>query len=108
VSVAIGALRRRLTIEAADEAPDQAGGLVRTFTPVATVFAAVAPRRRRETVDDGRQVGLVTHRITIRWRDDVSGATRFRAGGVTYRVLAVEDADPARRFLDCWCEEEQA
>lgn len=105
--VTVGALRHRLTIEAASDAPDGAGGAVRSWVPVGDVFGAIAPRRRREDVVDGRAVGLVTHRITIRWRADVNGDTRFVADGRFYRVLSVEDADPKRRFLECWCEEEQ-
>jgi len=107
MSVAIGELRRRLTIEAAVDVPDGAGGVSRTWNAVGDVFAKVVPRRRRETVDDGRQVGLVTHLVTIRRREDVNGEVRFVEGETLYRVLAVEDADPLRRFQDCWCEEEQ-
>lgn len=107
MSVAIGELRRRLVIEAATDEPDLAGGVVRTFEPIGEVFAKITPRRRRESVDDGRQVGVVTHLITIRRRADVTGECRFVEGATVYRVLAVEDADPQRRFLDCWCEEEQ-
>lgn len=103
----VGELRRRLVIEAADDVADGAGGRVRTWVPLATVFGAVRPVRRREAAADGRLVGLVSHAITIRRRDGVTGGVRFVAGGVTYRVVAVEDADPGRRFLTCLCEEEQ-
>lgn len=105
---AIGELRRRLLIEEATEAADGAGGVIRTWAPVTGVWGRVEPRRRGETVDDGRQVGRVTHRVTIRRRDGIGGGVRFVSGGVRYRVLAVEDLDPARRFLACLCEEEQA
>lgn len=108
MSVAIGELRRRVTIMAADDVADGAGGFVRTWTAIAEAFARIKARRRRETVDDGRQVGIVTHIVTMRRRGDVAGDMRLVADGVSYRVLAVEDADPLRRFIDCWCEEEQA
>ena len=108
MSVAIGDLRRRVTIEAAEDAPDGTGGVARTWVAIGDVFARITPRRRREAVQAGRQVGVVTHRITMRWRDDIDGELRLVSDGVTYRVLAVEDADPMRRFIDCWCEEEQA
>jgi SPP1 family predicted phage head-tail adaptor len=103
----IGELRRRLLIEEATEAADGAGGAVRTFAPVATVFARIEPTAVREAVDDGRQVGRVTHRITIRRRNDVAGGMRFSSGAVRYRVLAVEPCDDRRRFIVCLCEEEQ-
>lgn len=104
----MGELRRRLLIERATEAADGGGGASRTFAPVASVWCRVEPRRRGETVEDGRRVGRVTHRVVIRRRDGIDGSVRFVSGGVVLRVLAVEDLDPARRFLRCLCEEEQA
>ena len=71
MSIAIGELRRRLTLEAASDTPDGAGGAIRAWVPVGSVFARVEPRRRRESVEDGRAVGVVTHCVTIRRRDDV-------------------------------------
>ncbi|MBJ3774821.1 phage head closure protein [Acuticoccus mangrovi] len=103
----IGELRRRIDIEAAVETADGAGGVSRTYEVVASVFGRVEARRRRETVDDGRAVGVVTHRVTMRRRADVTGGVRLVVDGTRYRVLAVEDEDPQRRFLRCLCEEEQ-
>ncbi|UOM33829.1 phage head closure protein [Acuticoccus sp. I52.16.1] len=102
-----GELRHRLVLEVASEAADGAGGATRTWTPVESVFAQVEPRRRRESVEDGRHVGLVTHRVTVRRNGSVARGARFVEGATRYRVLAVEDADPQRRFLECLCEEEQ-
>jgi SPP1 family predicted phage head-tail adaptor len=104
----IGELRQRLVIERASEVADGAGGAIRTWSAVSTVFARIEPLRRRETVADGRSAGFVTHRITIRHRADITGDVRFVSGGARYRVLAVSALDPKRRFLACLCEEEQA
>lgn len=104
----VGALRRRIRVETPSDVADGAGGFTRTWTKLMDVFGAIDARRRRESVDDGRQVGVVTHRITVRQQDALSGTVRFVADGVTYHVLAAEDADPQRRFLHFWCEEEQA
>ncbi|MEM7695010.1 MAG: phage head closure protein [Pseudomonadota bacterium] len=104
----IGELRRRVSVEKASDLSDGAGGFIRVWNLVDTVFAAIRPRRRRERVDDGRRVGVVTHVVTVRRNSVFSGDIRLLAGGATYRVLAVEDADPRRRFFDLWCEEEQA
>jgi len=105
---AIGELNRRLVVEMASDAPDGAGGAVRTWVPVTAVFARLEPTRRREAVEDGRSAGIVTHTITIRHRTDITGGVRFVAGARRYRVLAVSDLDRKRRFLSCLCEEEQA
>lgn len=107
MSPRIGLLRRRIALEAAVDAPDGAGGFTRTWTAVGAVFGAVRPLRLRDGGEDGRPVGVVTHEITLR-RRAVTGGMRLVADGVRYRVVAVEDADPARRFVTCLCEEEQA
>lgn len=103
----IGELRRRIDVEMAQATPDGAGGADHTWTTVGSVFGRIEPRRRRETVDDGRAVGLVTHRVMLRRNAPLASGTRLVADGVRYRVLSVEDHDPRRRFLSCLCEEEQ-
>lgn len=108
MTVAIRELRNRLRLEAPIDRSDGAGGTARTYRAVATVFGKVEPRRRSEGVEAGRVVGLVTHRITVRHREDVKGGMRFLCHGRLFRVKSVEDADPLRRFLTCWCEEEQS
>lgn len=105
---AIGALRTRLTLEAAVDTTDAAGGVLRLFVPIGEVFANVEPRRRRETVTDGRSVGELVYRITIRYRDDVDGAMRFTDDARSFRILSVEPLDQTKRFLVCWCEVEQS
>lgn len=103
----IGALRRRLTLEVPVATPDGAGGRTIAWQAAGEVYAEVEPRRRTERVEDGRLAGVVTHHITVRRRDDVAGGCRFVDGARVFRVLAVEDADPARRFLRCLTEEER-
>lgn len=103
-----GDLRRRLTLERASDSTDDAGGAVRTWVPEGAVFAAVKPRSRRDTVENGRSVGLVSHFVMLRFRDDLGGDVRFVDGDAVYRVLAVEAFDPQRRYVRCLCEEGQA
>ena len=103
----IGMLRRHLTIEDAVDTADGAGGATRTYAVLGTAFAQVAAAGRRDTVSDGRAVGLVTHKVTLRQRSDVRRGVRFVDGAARYLVLAVED-DARRRFITCLCEEEQA
>lgn len=101
-------LRRRLVMRCVHDTPDGAGGFTRQAAQAGSVFAHVDARRRRQTVDDGRGVATVTHRVTVRWRDDIDTGVRFVDGAATYRVLATEPYDQTRRFLVCLCEEEQA
>lgn len=104
----IGELRRRINVEVENTTPDGAGGSVRTWVPAMTVFGRIEPVRRREDVRAGSRMGVVTHRVTIRRPPELMSTLRLVVDAVIYRVLAVECADPRRRFVDLLCEEEQA
>jgi head-tail adaptor len=98
----LGALRHRLSLERG--ALDDHGETV--WTPVDTVFAALDPVAVGETPAGGGVAGTVTHRIEMRWRDDVSARDRLRAGARIFRILAARDLDERRRRLVVLAEEE--
>ena len=101
-----GRLRQRLALEKPTPVPDGFGGSVFSWDAVATLFGEVTPLRA-----DERSVGeglgdLVTHRIVIRYRADVSPGDRFVLGVRVFRVRGVSDPDEDGRYLVCLCEEE--
>jgi SPP1 family predicted phage head-tail adaptor len=49
---------------------------------------------------------LVTHRIVIRKRSDVSTSERFRLGDRLFRIRGLADPQEDGRYLVCLCEEE--
>lgn len=102
----IGALRRRVALERPDDAPDGAGGRVLGFAAMGSAWAEIAPARAVEAVVAGRFDGVVTHRVTIRFRADVGGGWRLVLGERVLRVLAAFDPDERRRRLTLLCEEE--
>jgi len=96
-----GMLRTELIVEDAIESGDGAGGVVREWVEVATLFAHVEPVRARTRYGaDQRQVDI-THRITMRHRGDIFRRMRFRRN---YRIFAIEtivDPDETARYLVC-------
>lgn len=103
----IGRLVRRLILERPEDVPDATGGLVRTWVEVGQVWAAVTPVGGGEAAaaDQGGQ--RLSHRILLRWRDDVTAEMRFRSAARTFSVLTVVDPDDRRRVLDCLTLEEK-
>lgn len=106
----IGEMRRRLVLEAPVETPDGAGGVVRTYSAVATMWAAVAPIGASGLASRGDVIAdvlgaSVTHRIVIRAGREVTIHHRFREATRTFRVLSVRDPD--RRFLEILAEERE-
>lgn len=94
-----GWLRHRVVIEAPLAAPDGAGGETLTWSTHATTWALIEPVGAAETVVAGGLAGVLTHRITTRFRTDVTGGMRVLYRGKRYRVLVAEDPDARRRYL---------
>ncbi|HZS63569.1 MAG TPA: phage head closure protein [Xanthobacteraceae bacterium] len=101
----IGDLNQRLLLEEPVETPDGAGGVVRSYQTVTTLWAALVPVAAENVViADGGGV-TVTHRIVIRHRADVTARHRFRLGARIFQVAALRDEDGRGRFLDVAVEE---
>jgi SPP1 family predicted phage head-tail adaptor len=103
--VEIGALNRRVVLEAVMRTPDGAGGAVESWTPVATLFATLRAVSGGESFAQDRTAGRVTHEIVIRYRADVTPAMRFRLGTRLFEIAAAFDPDGRRRQLRCLVEE---
>lgn len=101
----IGDLRHRLTLEEVERVSDSAGGFTEDWVTVATISAAIAPSGGGEAVESGRLAGRVSHTVTLRYRDGVTPAMRFRSSTRVFHILAAFDADERKRWLRCLCEE---
>ena len=102
----IGALNRRLVLEAPADAGDGAGGVVRTYEAVTTLWAQVMPVSARGDITADNLGALLRHRIVIRTRSDISMRHRLRDGTRVYRIMAVRESD-GRRFLEIDAEERE-
>lgn len=100
-----GSLDKRLIVEAPVETPDGAGGMVRTYEAVATVWASITPVTARPAVDADRAGALVTHRIVVRTGPVLSTRHRLRNGGRVFAIAAFRDADGRGRFIDISAQE---
>lgn len=100
-----GRLNARLTLETPPETDDGQGGIAGDWTFIAALWARIEPLRARPGEAAGASIAPVTHRITIRYRDDVRHAMRFVHRGRALLIRAVRDPDESRRYLVCDCEE---
>ncbi len=101
----VGAMRRRLVLEAPAAVGDGVGGTVRSFVAVATVWAQVEWLSGDERWRAGRPEQVATHRITLRWRVGVDAGQRLREGERIFEIRAVDDPDGGRRRLVAMTEE---
>jgi SPP1 family predicted phage head-tail adaptor len=108
----IGRLRHRLKLQSPYEITDDAGGMLRTYIDVTTLYAAITARTGQERWIAARVEQVLSHRIDIRFRADVSAGHRFilTQGGQTrtFDIHAAYDPDGRRTRLVCLAEEIRA
>ncbi len=98
-----GDLSRRLVLEAPVETPDGAGGVVRGYSAVRTVWASLEPVSARRTTEGMGSGALITHRLVVRAGLSVTTRHRFRSGDRVYQVLFIRARDA--RFIEIDAEE---
>jgi SPP1 family predicted phage head-tail adaptor len=88
--IRIGRLRQRLALDAPVDTADGAGGVTRSFTPVATVWAGVEPADTAHLFTAGANGQRVTHRILLRSGWSLTVNHRLRQGTKTYEPRSFE------------------
>lgn len=94
-----GKLSCRVTLERPIRSADGAGGATVAWEEIATLWAAIEPVAAGEIFGADRLSTRITHRITIRFREDVEGGMRIVHRGRLLRIAAWRDPDETRRFL---------
>jgi head-tail adaptor len=98
-----GRLKTRLTIQSPVESDDGQGGVLRTFSTVTTVWAAVTPIAARSAAGGGVEAdaegAAVRVRILLRGNFSLTLRHRLVDGARIYRLTAIRDRDD-RRFIE--------
>ena len=100
-----GRLTARLDLEAPVETGDGQGGASVAFESRAALWALIEPVSQTIGEEAGGRIFTLTHRIWLRWRQDVAAGMRLRKGARLFCIGATEDPDETRRYLVCHCEE---
>lgn len=101
--IAAGKLRHRVTLQRNTIAQDPTTGeMVSGWADLATVWASVQPLSTRDVLAAAASNSETRGRMVIRWRDDLSDATKLRVlyrGRVHYVIGYREDTDSGREYL---------
>lgn len=98
----IGDLSHLLTLQERTLTPDGGGGFTMVWQDVAsvpTLYAAVEALSGGERQEALQLVSAVTHRITLRYREDVSADMRFVEGSAVYYIMSAQDPDGTKKRL---------
>lgn len=102
----VGALRHLVEIQSLSSTIDGNGDTVQAWTPVAQVYAEIAPLSAREFIASQAIQSAVTTRITIRYRAGVLASMRLVHGDTIYNIAGVlPDPKSGREYLTLACSE---
>jgi len=105
----IGELRHKVSLLKRVMTADGQGGQTVTFTPFASVWAAIDDSDGREMLlREGLPVSQSPTTLVIRYRSDLSVTYRITWGTRTFDISSISDVDGHRHFLRLFCMEVQA
>lgn len=99
----IGGLKHRVTIQHAARAADGGGGFAETWqnlddAPI--VYAAIEQLSGGEKLRLAQLGAAITHRLTIRYRDDLTTAMRIVKGDAVYKIISLQDRDGTSVYME--------
>ncbi|MBC2884737.1 phage head closure protein [Ochrobactrum sp. CM-21-5] len=101
-----GQLTSELALEAMLPIADGMGGYTEKWSEVAMVWGRVEPVSSAQKYFGTRPQPEVTHRVLLRFRDDISTDKRLRKAGRVFALHSVYDPDESGRYLICLATEE--
>jgi SPP1 family predicted phage head-tail adaptor len=103
----IGNLRKQISIQQEQQTSDGAGGYALTWVTLATVWADIDPISGNEIYTSGHLEGHVTHKITLRWRTDITITTDMIVAYNTrlFNIRAVINQDESNQYATLLVEE---
>jgi SPP1 family predicted phage head-tail adaptor len=103
----IGELRKQIVIQAETPAADGAGGYALAWTTLGTVWANIDPLSGSEVFTAQHLEGHVTHRITMRYRSDLTITSDMRAvyNNRIFNIRSVLNMDESNQWQELLVEE---
>lgn len=104
-------LRHRLTLQEEVQTPDGFGGYARTWQDVADVWAEIISlagtikSAGREILFAGQLQAEVSHRILLRYRDDVAAGMRLVFENRAFNIQSVVNTDEKNETLELLVQE---
>lgn len=92
-------LRERITLQHELITADGLGGGARGYEDIATVWAEVTPVSNSETTDGVGIESTTIWRIRIRWREDITPATRILYGSRILTIIGMHDDASFQHYI---------
>lgn len=99
---------KRIAIESPVIVPDGAGQRKTTWSPVATVWAKIAPNTASERDAAKGQYSHCSHTLTINYREGITRTMRAVRGSRVFAIEGVINVREENRELQLFCTEASA
>jgi SPP1 family predicted phage head-tail adaptor len=93
----IGNKRLHFMVQEAVETPEGVNGQTRSFTNILSVWGGLKTLERRASQP--------THKLTLRWNEQIQPGMRLIGQGRIYNIITVQDMTGQKRELICDVEE---
>ena len=101
----IGDLRQRITLQKSVKTPDGHKGSTEQWQDLATIWASVEPLSGREWFQSHQIKAEVTHRVKVRYREDITVQMRFKHRDRNLYIESIIDKKEKRETLEILCRE---
>ena len=96
-----GMLRHRVAIQSEVNTRDAIGGVAKTWSTDATVWANIRPLSGRELIAAQQVDSRVTHEITVREYSGLNSNMRFLHESRAFNIVSVRDIDERDKLQIC-------
>ena len=100
-----GKLRHSIAFERETRTADGGGGSTIVWAKIAAVSAFVKPMSGSESVQAQRLDARITHRVFIRYRNDLLTSDRINFGGRLMQIRALINLEERNKWLEIHAEE---
>lgn len=100
-------LRHRLTIQTLSQVSDGQGGFTESWVDGATLSAKIEPSKGWERFQAQQVATPVTHKITTRYRSDLTTAHRLKLGARIFRIKELLNVEERNQWLQIRAIEQQ-
>lgn len=105
--IEIGTMRHRITFQRPVKTPDGYKGHTVQWQDVVTVWASVEPLSGREYFYSHQIKAEVTHRVKMRYREDITVKMRIKHRDRVLEIESVIDLKERHETLEILCKEEK-
>lgn len=105
--ISAGKLDKRVSLQVQSSTRDELNQKVDTWVTLnnGVVWASVQPLRASEAISYEAKQMLVTHRVTIRFRPDVTADMRVLFNSRPMQIVSIRNPDERGEMIELLCEE---